>query len=238
MDSGRRGGVNNYRYLRKPPYSDRLLGIFSTAHSLSQPSTSTSTYPSTSAAGDELSEHDIFDVSSDAIHHSIPSTSTSPNTNHHRSHQKHFGILAALPESESHAPALLSVSSSSSSSSTSSARLIPTIPKRPPSVDRVKYLQSAPVNVPVISAVGGQRGRHFDDVDDDDDDDDDDVDNSEILPPHELVASRQTPILASSVLEGTGRKLKGRDLRQVRNAIWRKTDGLSSRNTSTLICRV
>nr|XP_009774950.1 PREDICTED: uncharacterized protein LOC104224922 [Nicotiana sylvestris] len=228
MDSGRGGGANNYRYLRKPPSPDRLLGIFATARSLSQPSTSSSTSPSTSAAGDELSEHDIFDapsdVSSEGIHHSVPSTSTSPNPNHnrspnHRSHHKHFGILAALPESESDAPALLSVSSSSSSS-TSSARLIPTIPKRPPSVDRIKYLQSAPVNVPVVSAAGGRRGRHFDDIDDDEDDD---VDNGEMLPPHELVASRQTPILASSVLEGAGRKLKGRDLRQVRNAIWRKT---------------
>ncbi|XP_055831985.1 protein S40-7-like [Solanum dulcamara] len=222
MDSGG-GGANNSRYQRKIPSSDRLLGIFSTAHSLSQPSTSTSA--STPAAGDELSEHDIFDATSDAIHHSTPSTSTNPNANYHRSpnhrsHHKHFGILAALPESESHAQALLSVSSSSSSSSTSSARLIPIIPKRPP-VDRVKYLQSAPVNVPVISAAAaGRRGRHFDDVDDD-------VDGGEMLPPHEFVASRKTPILASSVVEGAGRKLKGRDLRQVRDAIWQKTGFLT-----------
>ncbi|KAL3367070.1 hypothetical protein AABB24_011668 [Solanum stoloniferum] len=112
MDSGG-GGPNNSRYQRKLPSSDRLLGIFSTAHSQSQPSISTSA--STSAAEVELSEHDIFDASSDAIHHSTPSTSTSPNANYHRSpnhlsHHKHFGILAALPESESHAQALLSVS--------------------------------------------------------------------------------------------------------------------------------
>ncbi|KAJ8563462.1 hypothetical protein K7X08_031914 [Anisodus acutangulus] len=207
------GGANNSRYHRKTPSSDRLLGIFSTTHSLSQPSTSTS---------DELSEHDIFDAPSDTI----PSTSSIPNANHHRRspnhhlnkpERKHFGILAALPESsDSHAPGLLSVSSSSSCSSTSSARLIPTILKRPPAVDRVKYLQSAPVNVPVIYV--GRRGRHFDDVDDD-------VDGGDqmLLPPHEFVASRQTPVLASSVVEGAGRKLKGRDLRQVRNAIWQKT---------------
>ncbi|XP_049412147.1 uncharacterized protein LOC125875109 [Solanum stenotomum] len=221
MDSGG-GGPNNSRYQRKLPSSDRLLGIFSTAHSQSQPSIST--YASTSAAEVELSEHDIFDASSDAIHHSTPSTSTSPNANYHRSpnhlsHHKHFGILAALPESESHAQALLSVSSSSSSSSTSSARLIPTIPKRPP-VDRVKYLQSAPVNVPVMSAAARRRGRHFDDVDDD-------VDGGKMLPPHEIVASRKTPILASSVVEGAGRKLKGRDLRQVRDAILQKTGFLT-----------
>ncbi|XP_059300342.1 protein S40-7-like [Lycium ferocissimum] len=197
MDSGNGAAANNSRYHRKPPYSDRLLRIFSTA----QPSTT---------AGDELSEHDIFDALSDS---NIPSTSTSPNANHHRSHPRHFGILAALPES--HAPGLLSVSSSSTSSA---ARLIPTIPKRPPVVDRVKYLQSAPVNVPVKSTA--RRGRHFDD----DDDEVEGGDHEMLVPPHEFVASRQqTPVLACSVFEGVGRKLKGRDLRQVRNTIWNKT---------------
>ncbi|XP_060173471.1 protein S40-7-like [Lycium barbarum] len=203
MDSGNGAATNNSRYHRKPQYSDGLLRILSTA----QPSTSTST------AGDELSEHDIFDALSDS---SIPSTSTSPNANHHRSHHRHFGILAALPES--HAPGLLSVSSSSSSTS-SAARLIPTIPKRPPVVDRAKYLQSAPVNVPVKSTA--RRGaRHFDD----DDDEMEGGDHEMVLPPHEFVASRrQTPVLACSVFEGVGRKLKGRDLRQVRNTIWQNT---------------
>ncbi|CAN4099005.1 unnamed protein product [Withania somnifera] len=223
MDSGGCAGANNSRYRRQPLSSDRLLVVFYTALSLSQPSTSTSASTS-AAAGDELSEHDIFDTPLDAFHHPTSSTSTSPNANYHRSanhrsHHKHFGILAALPESESHAHSLLSVSSSSSSYSTSSARFIPTIPKRS-SLDRVKYLQSAPVNVPVISAAAevGRIG-HFDDVDD--------VDGGEMLPPHEFVASRHSPILAFSVVEGAGRKLKGRDLRQVRNAIWQKTGFLT-----------
>lgn len=77
------------------------------------------------------------------------------------------------------------------------------------------------MNVPVISAAAAiRRGRHFDDVDDD-------LDGGEILPPHEFVASRQAPILASSVVEGAGRKLKGRDLRQVRDAIFQKTGFLT-----------
>ncbi|KAE8680514.1 40S ribosomal protein S14 [Hibiscus syriacus] len=47
----------------------------------------------------------------------------------------------------------------------------------------------------------------------------------EMLPPHEIVARSlaQSPVLAYSVLEGVGRTLKGRDMRQVRNAVWRQT---------------
>lgn len=64
--------------------------------------------------------------------------------------------------------------------------------------------------------------RKFDElaiVDDDIDDDD------EMLPPHEIVAraSGVSHKTTSSVLEGIGRTLKGRDLRQVRNAVWRQT---------------
>ncbi|KAF6145384.1 hypothetical protein GIB67_036895 [Kingdonia uniflora] len=42
-----------------------------------------------------------------------------------------------------------------------------------------------------------------------------------MLPPHENVAK--------SMFEGVGRTLKGRDLRQVRNAIWHKT-GMGAQN--------
>ena len=175
--------------------------------------------------------------------------STSPSTPRHHHHHHHhnsnnhqlnyqksfahpeangFGILAALPENETSSPSLRNVShfyhkasvSSSSSSSSSSSRMIPAIPKPP--VDRmslpssVKY-QSAPVNVPVMSQA--TRSPHeFDDVNDDDDGVD-----GEMLPPHEIVARAQSPMLACSVLEGAGRTLKGRDLRRVRNAVWRRT---------------
>lgn len=65
-----------------------------------------------------------------------------------------------------------------------------------------------------------RRDREFDA-----DDGDDDNEDEEMLPPHEIVArnSAQSPVLACSVLEGAGRTLKGRDLRQVRNAVWRQT---------------
>lgn len=109
--------------------------------------------------------------------------------------------------------------------------MIPAIP-RPPQ-DRFllasfslaeKYLQSAPVNVPVLMA---RRQREFVEVEDEnvDVEDEKDFDGEEMLPPHEIVARRlsRSQSVACSVLEGAGRTLKGRDLRQVRNAVWRQT---------------
>ncbi|XP_075670163.1 protein S40-7-like [Castanea sativa] len=98
--------------------------------------------------------------------------------------------------------------------------MIPMIPKPPidrmPLPSSVKY-QSAPMNVPVMSQP--MRSPHeFDDVNDDDDGVD-----GEMLPPHKIVARAQSPMLACSVLEGAGRTLKGRDLRRVRNGVWRRT---------------
>lgn len=80
--------------------------------------------------------------------------------------------------------------------------------------------QSAPVEVPKWSKITGQ-GRKSSGFRDEDclgDKDEDD----ERLPPHELLAreyarSHQTTF---SVCEGLGRTLKGRDLSQVRNAVW------------------
>ncbi|KAK9938987.1 hypothetical protein M0R45_015697 [Rubus argutus] len=144
-----------------------------------------------------------------------------------------FGILAALPEREASSPNPRNHShfyhkasgSSSSSSSPSYAQLIPTIPKPPPLDHRtfsssVKYHQSAPVNVPVMSNAM-RKPYELEAVDDNDDDEDD----GEMLPPHEIVArsSSHSPMLACSVLQGVGRTLKGRDLRRVRNAVWRRT---------------
>ncbi|KAJ0559698.1 putative senescence regulator S40 [Helianthus annuus] len=49
-----------------------------------------------------------------------------------------------------------------------------------------------------------------------------DDDDEEMLSPHEIVARGSSPRTTFSVLEGAGRTLKGRDLRLVRNAVWRK----------------
>ncbi|GAA0186138.1 hypothetical protein LIER_33426 [Lithospermum erythrorhizon] len=199
------------RHLPKSPPPDRYLSF-----SISPPS----------SAGDELTEDDIFDSAAE------PASPQTPNHHHHqpRHHQINFGVLAALPASEPRSVFnhKASASSSSSSSSTlSSSRMIPT--RKPPVIENKSKLlhQSAPVNVPVLSAAVEEerrrrRGVNFigDSCDDDDEDEEGDV---RMLPPHELVDARETPVVACSVLEGVGRTLKGRDLRRVRNAVWRKT---------------
>lgn len=97
--------------------------------------------------------------------------------------------------------------------------MIPRAP--PPQADRVRvYHQSAPVNIPVLPE---SLRRRADELDDAVSDGEEEEDSRVRLPPHEVVSSRDSPMLSCSVLEGTGRTLKGRDLRQVRNAIWRKT---------------
>ncbi|XWS51851.1 hypothetical protein CRYUN_Cryun11dG0017900 [Craigia yunnanensis] len=106
--------------------------------------------------------------------------------------------------------------------------------------------QSAPVNIPDWSKISSKKskkdssmnGRWQDDEDDggggdgimngfghsDDEEDDDDEYNSKV-PPHEFLARRlaRSQISSFSVSEGVGRKLKGRDLRKVRNAVLTKT---------------
>lgn len=56
-------------------------------------------------------------------------------------------------------------------------------------------------------------------------DDDEDDDDDEMIAPHEFIARRvaRNPIVSSSMCEGIGRTLKGRDLSTVRNAILSKT---------------
>ena len=62
----------------------------------------------------------------------------------------------------------------------------------------------------------------YNDVNADGDDDDDDDD---MVPPHEWIARKlaRSQISSFSVCEGIGRRLKGRDLSKVRNAILTKT---------------
>ncbi|OWM73641.1 uncharacterized protein LOC116201434 [Punica granatum] len=227
-----------FRGARSSPSTDRFLGEF-----LHAPSQNPS--PASSSAGDELSEDDIFaagDFSLDANNpQSQPSTpssssSSTPRRLHGRQNQRSafgppdsFGILAALPENETRSVFnhKASLPSSSSSASSSSSRPIPTIPKPPGTTlfSAAKYHQSAPVNVPVMprSAIAQRRHIEFDQAEDDVDGAEDE--DGQMLPPHEIVARSlaKSQILSCSVLEGAGRTLKGRDLRQVRNAVFRQT---------------
>ncbi|KAL2511065.1 Uncharacterized protein Adt_16665 [Abeliophyllum distichum] len=209
--------------------SDKFLGIFKS------PITTSST------AAFELTEHEIFDTLSGP---SSPTPVPSPNSNNQVQSHGNFGILAALsgergysktqPNNETGAvfnhkastsASLASSSSSSPVSSSSSRIMIPSIPKRPtPLTDKMRiYHQSAPVNVPILPAAIQRRRNDFFNVVDDVEEEEEEEGNGAVVPPHEMVAAKHSPVLSYSVLEGAGRTLKGRDLRQVRNAVWRKT---------------
>ncbi|XP_057483080.1 protein S40-7-like [Actinidia eriantha] len=214
------GAAARYRIRGPPSPSDRFLGVPETA------------VPG--VVGEELSEEDVFwtgDYAQKKRLSSAPSTSAFPGKHrllHRIGPVEDFGILAALPPPGSdRTRSVFNHKASVSSSAASSSIMIPKVPRRlpPDRPARLKFHQSAPVNVPVVSketleAMRRRRARfQFDHIDDDDDDEGD----GEMLPPHEVIASRPLPMVACSVLEGVGRTLKGRDLRQVRNAVFRKT---------------
>ncbi|PPR96427.1 hypothetical protein GOBAR_AA24243 [Gossypium barbadense] len=92
---------------------------------------------------------------------------------------------------------------------------------------------SAPLNIPDWSKIYGKhanmepsRNKSWVNKGDDDDDDDGMVyEDGDMVPPHEWLARElaRTRISSSSVCEGVGRTLKGRDLSKVRNAVLTKT---------------
>uniref|UniRef100_A0ACD5V4D4 Uncharacterized protein n=1 Tax=Avena sativa TaxID=4498 RepID=A0ACD5V4D4_AVESA len=82
------------------------------------------------------------------------------------------------------------------------------------------YHQSAPVAVPAWSKATADRRRREAEQEAADNEDDED-DEELVVPPHEMAARRAAA--AASVMEGAGRTLKGRDLRRMRNAVWRTT---------------
>ncbi|KAF8780251.1 hypothetical protein HU200_001921 [Digitaria exilis] len=73
--------------------------------------------------------------------------------------------------------------------------------------------QSAPVRVPVWPGKSAATRRAEEESDEEEGD--------EMVPPHVVAARRHAR--SSSVLEGAGRTLKGRDLRRVRNAVLQQT---------------
>ncbi|KAK1403409.1 Senescence regulator [Heracleum sosnowskyi] len=78
--------------------------------------------------------------------------------------------------------------------------------------------KSLPVNVPDWSKIlGSEYKNRTVEIDDHGIDDEGD----ERVPPHEYLA--RTRGASGSVQEGAGRTLKGRDMRMVRNAIWKQT---------------
>ncbi|XP_027173308.1 uncharacterized protein LOC113772992 [Coffea eugenioides] len=231
-------GTVNSRH-RRSPSSDRFLGVFSPT----ERSTALSASGDNSASGDELNEDDVF-WTGDFTEPRGRSSSPSSVINMRQPFRKpeNFGILAALSDDHRNPNQSLLYRKASLSPSTSSfnktplsasptqpspfSRAIPSIPKPQQnystysqSMPARKFQQSAPVNVPMMPRK--VRNGSLADVDVDDNDADD-----EMLPPHEIAArgsAAGSPKTTFSVLEGVGRTLKGRDLRQVRNAVWRQT---------------
>ncbi|XP_074556950.1 protein S40-6-like [Curcuma longa] len=80
---------------------------------------------------------------------------------------------------------------------------------------------SAPVDVPVWPRwlqSGSPAEREAEEEEEEEDSGD-----GEWLPPHEYLARARRRSVATSVLEGVGRTLKGRDMRRVRDAVWSQT---------------
>ncbi|CAN6457545.1 unnamed protein product [Victoria cruziana] len=125
----------------------------------------------------------------------------------------------------------------------SASRMIPKVGGSPNSPEGRIVQQSAPVNIPDWSKVYKKSLKSPWVADDDDDEDgsgascyahgfEDGFDNDDIeegdeerLPPHEFIARKlaRNHITPSSVYEGAGRTLKGRDLKKVRNAVLTST---------------
>lgn len=174
----------------------------------------------------ELNEGDVVWSSDDADSHSFPTLSTSPTT-HFRSHRSHitqpnYGLSAAL-SNDNHPPLVRRNSTLNPSlSATSAAKLIPPVllsekSNFSSSSGARRFPQSAPVNVP---AWPKKKFGEFESLEQLDDVDDALDEEEDMVPPHIIVARSHVNF---SVFEGVGRTLKGRDLRQVRNAVFQKT---------------
>ncbi|KAK2987388.1 hypothetical protein RJ640_020585 [Escallonia rubra] len=213
-----RDGVVSFRQ-RGSPSSDRFLGVFS------PPASETlAGGESFAETDDELEEDDVFWTGDFAEKNGRPSDDQNRRRHPSFRHPEKSGILAALTDENRRLSRSVLYRKPAISSSSSP---IPAVPKVPAgreqnwsqSVPARKLQQSAPVNVPVAPA-RARRGNKLAGADSELDEDEEE----EMLPPHEIVArGSRSPKTTFSMLEGAGRTLKGRDLRQVRNAVWRQT---------------
>ncbi|KZV17218.1 hypothetical protein F511_04019 [Dorcoceras hygrometricum] len=96
---------------------------------------------------------------------------------------------------------------------------------------RVKFHQSAPVDIPVWPKKFRDNFNEITNTDDDlkrldeVEEEEEEEEDWKMVPPHVIVARSHVTF---SVFEGVGRTLKGRDLRRVRNAVFRKTGQVMS----------
>ncbi|XP_057535780.1 protein S40-7-like [Amaranthus tricolor] len=197
-------GGKNFRH-RKSPSSDLFLGLFT----FSSPS-------SDDLSGYELSEADLFWTGGNGGVNDSSESTRSPhspksrrNLGFHR--QEKPGILAAFPDD-----CMNRFSTPFRAIPKPRQRVSDELTQSTPS--RL-FQHSAPVNVPkMMIQKKPKRIGVLDELDKEENEEDDD---DGMLPPHEIVALKLKS--TSSVLEGVGRTLKGRDMRQVRNAVLRQT---------------
>lgn len=114
------------------------------------------------------------------------------------------GLSALIADEENHSP----------------TAAIPAVARREKQRHPQPFHQSAPVAVPAWSRATADRRRREAEQEAAEEDYDED-DDEPVVPPHEMAARRAAA--AASVMEGAGRTLKGRDLRRMRNAVWRTT---------------
>ncbi|XP_010465438.1 PREDICTED: uncharacterized protein LOC104745787 isoform X2 [Camelina sativa] len=183
----------------------------------------------------QRSKSGLKNVEASGILAALPESSGNSSYLSHVFHHKPAAVLSTSVSSTVSSSSSSGGGGGASAASSSSSRAIPSAPKPPQ--ERLpfaasfiggggggKYPQSAPVQVPLMSSAMMNRHKKefkLTDVVDDDEEEEE----GEMLPPHEIVARSlaQSSLLSCSVLEGAGRTLKGRDLRQVRNAVFRRT---------------
>ncbi|CAD5176646.1 unnamed protein product [Musa acuminata subsp. malaccensis] len=89
-------------------------------------------------------------------------------------------------------------------------------------LDRLRVAASAPVNVPAWSrSLRSSSG--VPPPEEEAEEEEEEETGGEWLPPHEYLARVQGKTMGTSVLEGAGRTLKGRDMSRVRDAVWSQT---------------
>ncbi|KAK9084837.1 hypothetical protein Sjap_025248 [Stephania japonica] len=85
---------------------------------------------------------------------------------------------------------------------------------------------SAPVNVPDWSMMSRAESNGSSHGWTEEEEDEDKEEDTELVPPHVYLAreyAQRHKTVATSVLEGVGRTLKGRDMSRVRDAVWSQT---------------